>query len=257
MDWMDDWNGQPVAVCRSRGSVLTFQRWQDNVVGSSPWPDALLHQVRSYVARHDHFAKEDAEALGAQLGGRISKFQSANSEDAVTFSWFGTLAAASTETRRAAVQWLYGRIGIAGVANAPLIDQWPRVFHPNAPGSARGPELDARIDDPGVALIYLEAKWNAAIGTGRGKAAGAPDDQIVLRRDSLRSDPALKADEREFVMLGISPSKPELAAWRESDGDRRSVTVAWLTWDELATCPEHPRAAEFARYVAWKRSLGA
>jgi hypothetical protein len=249
----NNWNGEPVAVRRSRGGVLTFERWEDNVLGAPPWPTALLGQVRGYVAQRGHFADADTEALAAHLDGRISKFQSVNSEDAVTYSWFGTLAAASADTRRTAVQWLYDRASIPAAANAPTIDHWARVFHPNAPESARGPELDARIDDPSAALVYVEAKWNAQVGTGKGKTSGIPDDQIVLRRDSLRDDPALKNDDRVFVVLGISEDKPDLVKWREPDDHLRAVSVAWLTWDELAECPEHPLADEFGRYIAWKR----
>ena len=95
MALINDWNGKPVAVRRSRGGVLTFECWEDNVLGSPPWPEALLGQVRGYVARRSHFADDDAIALAKHLGGRISKFQSVNCEDAVTYSWFGTLAIAS------------------------------------------------------------------------------------------------------------------------------------------------------------------
>lgn len=256
MAMIDNWNGQPVAVRRSRGGVLTFEHWEDNVLGAPPWPEALLGQVRGYVARPDHFAGGDADALAAHLG-RISKFQSVNSEDAVTYSWFGTLAAAAANVRCAAVQWLYDRAGIPATAQNPVIDQWARVFHPNAPGSPRGPELDARIDDPGAALVYVEAKWSAGIGTGRGKLADVPDDQIVLRRDSLRSDPNVNSDERTFAVLGVSEHKPGLAQWDEPDGDGRPVTVAWLTWDDLADCSDHPLAEEFGRYLAWKRTSRA
>ena len=253
MALMDNWNGQPVAVRRSRGGVVTFERWEDNVLGSPPWSEALLGQVRGYVARRCHFADVDAEALAAYLDGRISKFQSANSEDAVTYSWFGTLAVASADARRAAVQWLYDRAGILAIASDPTIEQWARVFHPNAPASRRGPELDARIDDPGVALVYIEAKWNAAVGTGKGKVIDVPDDQIVVRRDSLRNDPALNNDDRAFAVLGVSEHRPDLVKWQDHDGDLRSVTIAWLTWDELSECSEHPLADEFGRYIAWKR----
>jgi hypothetical protein len=165
---------------------------EDNVLGAPPRPEALLGQVRGYVARPDQFAADDADALAAHLG-RISKFRSVNSEDAVTYSWFGTLAAASGDVRCAAVQWLYDRAGIPATAKDPVLDQWARVFHPNAPGSPRGPELDARIDDPSAALVYVEAKWGAGIGTGRGKVADVPDDQIVLRRDSLAATRASRA----------------------------------------------------------------
>jgi hypothetical protein len=100
----------------------------------------------------------------------------------------------------------------------------------------------------------VEAKWNATIGTGKGKAADVPDDQIVLRRDSLRSDPALVNDTRTLAVLGVSEHKPDLGKWREDEAKATSVTVAWLTWDELAECPNHPFADEFGRYIAWKRT---
>jgi hypothetical protein len=67
--------------------------------------------VNAYVARQSWFTDDDADALAAQLG-RISKFQSLNSEDAVTWSWFGTLAVAEPPARRRAVQWLYDRLGL-------------------------------------------------------------------------------------------------------------------------------------------------
>lgn len=222
---IENWNGERVAVRRSRGGVLTFERGEDNVLGSPPWPEALLGQVRGYAARRSHFAADDAEALATHLDGRISKFQSVNSEDAVTYSWFGTLASASVDARRATVQWLYDQAGIPAAAHAPVIDQWERVFHPNAPDSPRGPELDARVDDPGAALIYIEAKWKAKVGTGKRTVADIPDDQIVLRRDSLRSDPALKNDKRVLAILGVSEHKPDLASWHEQEATlARSVS---------------------------------
>lgn len=171
----------------------------------------------------------------------------------MTYSYFGTLAAAPPDTRRAAIQWLYDRLEVPVVSTEPAIDQWKRAHHPNASGSPRGPELDARIDDPDAALIYVEAKWSADIGTGKGKIAGIPDDQIQLRRDSLRTDPALAGDTRALVVLGVSEAKPDLSKWHESADTDRKVTIAWLTWDELAECPHHPLGDELRRYLSWKR----
>jgi hypothetical protein len=37
--------------------------------------------------------------------------------------------------------------------------------------------------------------------------------------------------------------------------DRKRVTIAWLTWDDLASCNRHPRAEEFRRYLEWKRDI--
>src|SRR5437879_6569501 len=155
MPYVRHHDGRMVAIRYSKGSGVPYlESWEDNVLGSrgaGAWPDSLLRQVKAYVARRSWFADEDARALSAGLG-RISKFQSLNSEDAVTWSWFGTLGRAEPETRRRAIQWLYDRLGLPLKASPDVrIDQWMRVVHPNALESAKGPELDARIDDPGVA----------------------------------------------------------------------------------------------------------
>ena len=57
--------------------------------------------------------------------------------------------------------------------------------------------------------------------------ATSRDDQIVLRRDSLRNDPTLKNDSRAFAVLGISEHKPYSARWHEHESNLRPVTITW------------------------------
>jgi hypothetical protein len=115
---------------------------------------------------------------------------------------------------------------------------------------------NARIDDPAGALIYVETKWNAGLGVGEGAIEGTKDDQIILRRDAFRAEPALRDDHRAFVVLGVSNEVSNLAAYEEAaDPARRPVDVAWLAWSELAECPVHPLASEFRGYLSWKRAL--
>src|SRR5215211_1511187 len=101
-------DGRLVDVRYSRGSKVPYAvRWEDNVLPpreGSAWPSSLLKQVNGYVVRRGWFSAEDAAVLTARLG-RISKFQSLKSEDAHTWSWFGTLGLAVPEDRRATVQW--------------------------------------------------------------------------------------------------------------------------------------------------------
>ena len=248
------WDGRRVGARASRGerAVTYFERWQDNVLPSptGQWPPWLENQVRSYVARPSWFSRDDAIALAAQLGG-ISKFQSANSEDALTWSWFGTLSCVSPAKRRATLAWLYEHAAIDALPSfGAAVDQWPRVLHPNSLGSSRGPELDARIDDPSGAVIYVEAKWEADLGSGRGAVAGERDDQIILRRDSLAKDPKYD-DDRTHVVLGVGREARDVAEYELSNG-RRRVFVRWLTWADLASCRSHPLADEFGRYLAWR-----
>jgi hypothetical protein len=250
-------DGRTIALRTSLGKKIPYvENWEDNVLrtpGQTPWPASLLKQVRGYPAQKRWFAPEDAEALAVRLG-RISKFQSLNSEDAVTWSWFGTLGCASPSTRSAVVQWLYDCLDLNLTASPDVgVDQWMRVWHPNAPNGRRGPELDARVDDPGGALIYVEAKWNAKLGFGKGATEKSRDDQVVLRRDSFRADPKLRAHRRPFVVLGISNQRPDLAVYGESS----DVTVGWLTWADMAQCDAHPLAREFREYLDWKRAAAA
>ncbi|MEJ7569629.1 MAG: hypothetical protein WKF41_15355 [Gaiellaceae bacterium] len=74
---------------------------------------------------------------------------------------------------------------------------------------------------------------------------------------TLRKDPTLAGDARSFVVAGVSNVVLDLNVYGETDvSTSRPVTVAWLTWDDLASCSAHPRADEFARYLEWKREHG-
>jgi hypothetical protein len=141
MHAVESLDGRTIALRYSAGSQVPYLvNWEDNVLRppqTEAWPASLLKQVTGYVAHKDWFAAEDAETLAAHLG-RISKFQSVNSEDAVTWSWFGTLACASAQTRQAVVQWLYDRLDLKLTASPDVIvDQWALVIHPNKPMSGR------------------------------------------------------------------------------------------------------------------------
>jgi hypothetical protein len=250
-----DWNDAPLTVRRSRGSGVAYtEDWRRNVLGiGEPVPPALSRHVAGYVTPRGSFEEEDATALSAKLG-RISRFQSLRSEDALTWSWFGTVAQATPAERQAVIQWLYDALGLELAASKSVaFRHWERVFHPNAE-TRHGPEVDVIVDDPRGALIYVEAKWRADLGTGRGSVAGTSDDQIVLRRDSFRKDAALSQGERPLVVLGIGPVEEDLARYIEEDASLRRVAVQWLTWPLLAECPTHPLAEEFGRYLAWKEN---
>lgn len=251
---MDDWRGKSLPVRRSCGSAVPYvEDWRRNVLRLSPavdWPDFLLRQVRAYVARTSWFTDGDADALSAQLG-RISKFQSLRSEDAVTWSWFGTLHDASSEARRSSIQSLFNEVNVdVEVSGDVSIRQWVRVPHPNAAGRV-GPEVDAVIDDPHGAVVYVEAKWDAGLGTGRGLSEGQLDDQIVLRCRALAA-PAADTT-RPRVVLGLSRAAPDLSAYEVAK--ETGVAVHWLTWANLTRCAPHPLSEEFSRYLAWRLAL--
>ena len=100
----------------------------------------------------------------------------------------------------------------------------------------------------------MEAKWRAALGTGKGEGDGERDGQIVLRRGSMRRGPAL-IDEphRLYVVLGDSNDTADLTPYEEAaEPGLRRVEVRWLRWADLDECAVHPHAEEFARYLRWR-----
>lgn len=219
------------------------ERWERNVLGDvGSAPDWLAKQARSYVAHPGWFDPEDSEALAQPLG-RISKLQSLRSEDAVTWSWFGTLAACDGERRAATLAWLLEEVGVAWpVSTAVQMRQWERVPHPNEPGRP-GPEIDAIADDPGGPLVFVEAKWDAPLGTGKGAAVGVRDDQVLLRQAALAST---TQDGRRCLVLMVARAAMTTASYAPLPA------VVATTWQQLARCECHPHADEFREYLAWK-----
>ena len=204
-------------------------------------PPSLVRQVRAYVARRDWFTPEDA--AGARKSARADQqVPVPGSEDALTWSWFGTLSIASPQARRDAVEWLLKRLELdAALSSDVTIRQWVRV-------RTLGPEVDAVVEDPRGLLLYAEAKWDAQLGTGRGVTEGSRDDQINLRRLALQAEQR----RRPRVVLGISRALPDLARYNHQETGDRPVWIRWITWGDLAECSIHPHAAEFSRYLAWK-----
>jgi hypothetical protein len=71
------------------------------------------------------------------------------------------------------------------------------------------------------------------------------------RRDFLGGIGARVYGDRAFVVCGVVLEAP-LAV---EPPDAHGVHTASVTWDEHAGYEDHPRADEFRRYLAWKRSF--
>lgn len=170
----------------------------------------------------------------------------------MTWSWFGTLDGAASDTRRTSIQWLCNQLHLnVEVSDSVVVRQWTWLPHPNVRGR-RGPEVDAVVDDPHGLLAYVEAKLDAKLGTGKGATEGTVDDQIVLRCRALAAEDVDKG--RPRVVLGISPAKPNLDVYQHVLS-ATGVAVHWLTWSDLASCKEHPWTLEFREYLAWRLRL--
>lgn len=92
---MLDWNGRTVSVARSKGGVKAVSHPYDNLVrtGIANWPPPEIVQ-KLYKSRQSRaFEGKDLETATSGLG-YYCDLQSLHSEDAITWSVFGTIARA-------------------------------------------------------------------------------------------------------------------------------------------------------------------
>lgn len=90
---MKDWNEQEIATAHSRGGVTVTTHPFDNLVrsGCSPWPPSEVVQKLYQSRQIRAFTGVDAKSCTSGLG-FYCDLQSIHSEDAITWSVFGTVA---------------------------------------------------------------------------------------------------------------------------------------------------------------------
>lgn len=246
---IEDWNGREIAVMRSKGGVLAVCDFADNLIRDDrlPWPPPPVVQ-KLYESRQSRAFVDDALFAVTRRLGFYSDLQSINSEDAITWSYFGSFLAENPASRAAFLNWLLERVDLAEHAASERcqIDFWRRIPHPDRPTSAGGPELDVVLDGD-RAVVFLEAKWRSKEAKNQG--VDKTKSQLQLRRDFLGTIGPRAYGQRAFVVAGIVRDEPLEEA---TPPDANGVHTASIRWDELATYLAHPVADEFARYVGWK-----
>jgi hypothetical protein len=184
--------------------------------------------------------------LPRPTAGGYTPLQSINSEDAITWSFFGPLKYGPAATRAGFLRWLFARLDMAADDTVATIDLWRRIPHPEKP-SAPGPELDALLHGD-RSVVFVEAKWGSPEGIGQGPAGTAT--QMQLRRDFLERYGRRVYGDRRFMVVGVVLADPIEAAPPQ---DSEHVATRTIRWEELAEFPGHPAHDQLAAYLAWKR----
>jgi hypothetical protein len=242
-----DWREQPVELVRSRGGVKAVVDAKRNVMlaPGQQWPPPELKRKLGGGRGATAFDEPARQLLTAGLGCKYCRLQSLHSEDAVTWSFFGTLLGAHVATRAACLNWLMAQAQLPQTENASCeISLWK---HLSAPGWKKGgrSELDACLLGEQV-VVFAEAKWRSPEGTGQGKAK---ETQLEIRRRWFREFGTDRYGPRAQVVLGLywkTPVEPE------SPPDTAQLFTRQLSWAALANCPHHPQRHEFARYLKWR-----
>lgn len=244
---MLDWNGRTVPVARSKGGVKAVSHPYDNLVrtGILSWPPPEIVQ-KLYKSRQSRaFEGKDLEIATSGLG-FYCDLQSLHSEDAITWSVFGTIARAPQNILETWLRDLFRLIDLPGAKtdNAEIF-LWRRIPHPDTLVSG-GPEIDVGITTSNT-VILGEAKWLSGTGTAQGKAKDK--DQIQLRGEFLaKYGTAMFPDRPNRIVLGIS-----LLPNAFKDATPKDVIFRTTLWHSLCDLPSHPLAIELMRYYQWKK----
>ena len=208
---------------------------------SSQWPPAPIVQKLYQSRQIGAFDPDQVAILTADLG-YYCDLQSVHSEDAITWSFFGTCGDQAVPV----LNWLTETAGLEGGDSECSVSLWRRIPHPDTLVSG-GPEIDAvLIGDRTV--IAVEAKWMSSEGKKQGKAKDKT--QLRLRNEYFaKHGRQVFGPDRTFVVaaLGVLPDDLELP----QPLSPQIKTVA-LTWDQLCHCEPHPRRHEYQRYYQWK-----
>jgi len=245
---MKDWNGNEIAFAQSRGGVTVVAHPFSNLIrtGCDPWPPAEVVQ-KLYQSRQVRAFTGDDLAICISGVGYYCDLQSIHSEDAITWSVFGTAARAPQAFLEAWLTELLKLIDLPGVQTGDAkIFLWRRIPHPDnlVPG---GPEIDVGIATANT-LILGEAKWQSGIGTAQGKEKDK--DQIQLRGEFLKKyGPIYFPNRSQLVILGIS-LLPDAFANTTPEG----IIFRSVTWENICSLNSHPLAEEVKRYFEWKKA---
>jgi hypothetical protein len=251
MPFIQDWNGSNIEVALSKGETLAVANPFFNLllVKGTPFPPSEILQKLYASNRSNAFIDVNAE-ISSRFLGYYCDLQSIHSEDAITWSFFGTLLYTEETIRNRYVEELLRLLHIEGINVASSqIWLWRRIPHPDTLVSG-GPEIDFGILTNDLVLLG-EAKWLSAVGVKQGKLKDK--DQFILRKEFFqkfgqRIFPSIS----HFILLGVSLSGNIL---NESDDSTNGIKMHLrdTTWESLSGLSSHPLFAELQKYLEWKK----
>lgn len=244
-----DWNGRNVRAVRTRAGVWAFLDFADNLMrgGVAQWPAPELVQKLCMSDKVRFFSPEDQDFLTEHLG-YYSDLQSAHSEDAIQWSYFGTLSYASVQQQVTFTNSLLAVVGLTAENSAASVAIWRRVPHPDSL-TQNGPELDFLIVG-NQSILVGESKWRSGEGLWQGASGTAT--QLELRRAFLQRIGNPVFGSRVAAVLYVLLDDSQIPAALAHSSPIPAMSISWST---LASKVYHPFQSEFQRYYDWKRDL--
>jgi len=244
MESILNWKGSLIKATRSKGGVLVVINPFNNLVltGIPLWPPPEIIQ-KLYESRQIRAFKE-IDAVTQTLG-YYTDLQSIHSEDAITWSVFGTMAYADKDIRCAYATSL---LELLKIPHAPVNEAnfwiWRRVPHPQTRVSG-GPEIDFGIQTKD-SVILGEAKWLGKVGKGQG--IGKDQTQLDLRIKFLKDyGRQIFPEVSNYVILALS-----LRGGMLVDGQQDFLFLRDLVWKSVCVLRSHHLSDELQKYLDWK-----
>lgn len=240
---MNDWNGKEIKIAKSKGGKICVCNYEENLIipNNSIWPHPDIVK-KLYKSNH---SKDFDERSLSELSGKLGFYcdlQSLRSEDAITWSVFGTLNCYPKSPQVQFVNLLLEKIGETLHVNDCSIQLWSRIAHPDTLVSG-GPELDFLIVCDKL-VLFGESKWMSKVAKHQGKKKDK--DQLQLRTEFLQKygkQIFSKSDKLLVLVVG-----DEL---KGQDDD-----YSYISWETLCKEIQHPLGDEIEQYYLWKMKFG-
>ena len=243
---MKDWNGREIRCAYSQGGVIAVTHPFDNLIttGCCPWPTPEVLQKLYRSPQTRAFSQEQLAVCTSGLG-YYCDLQSLHSEDAITWSVFGTAGRSPGPKLAAWLAELLTMLGLPDVQTKEAeIFLWRRIPHPDTLGPG-GPEIDVGISTANT-LVLIEAKWLSGVGAAQGKKKDK--NQIQLRGELLgKYAPELLPSRSQLAVVGVGLSRDTFA-----DTTPDGILFRSATWEAICSLPTHPLTEEVRRYFKWK-----
>jgi hypothetical protein len=229
-----------------KGTLATVDPGRNLLRGNVlPWPAPELLQKLYASHLWQGKTREDDRQARIYLG-HYSDVQSLNSEDAITWSFFGPLIYGPAVWREHFVAALFLKIGLPK-PNAVAMWLWRRIPHPEKPSSIGGPEIDFGIQTD-TAVVFGEAKWNSGLGKNQGLNKDRSQFDLRLNYCAGLGRKALPGIQH-WAILGVGRSANVLDC---TNPQPLPVRVQNLSWSDLLTFMPSGLQPELSQYLAWK-----
>jgi hypothetical protein len=237
LDYIKNWRNEDIRVEKTRNGKLSVCDYRDNLIIPSHL-DFEKSDVSKKLIKSSHirdFPPESQKELTKILG-FYTDLQSLRSEDAITYSVFGTLHYYSLASQIDFIESMLKLMDVNQKVSNLEISLWTRLPHPHTGIVSHGPEMDFIIKTDTLDILG-ESKWIHKISGNQGILDN-------LNQLQIREEVASTNLEKNTIVLYVGRENINLQG-----------NFVSLTWDELCSKTSHPNK-EVYDYYLWKNRYG-